>query len=522
MSHDDDANPVTPPAAPLHASAPLVAAADRLLAASLDAVLLLDPEGVVSYANPSAEQLFGRPADSLLGASLGIPIDGGDLSRLTLRRPDGSSREAELRVVDLGDKSTQTIFVTLRDVTDKLELEQRLAGAEKMEAVGRLAGGVAHDFNNLLTAVIGYARLAERRVDKAEGFVDGQSDSLKGDLAEVRRAAETAQELTRSLLSFSGRHRPPSGRSDLNQLLVEHRRMYEAACGGKIRLEIDADNTPPVNAEPDQVDRILLNLLVNAHDATVGNGPSEEPIRIVLRHHADQGDYGWAELQIIDHGTGIPGSARPHVFEPFFTTKPEGLGTGLGLSTVYGLVRRSGGRVEFSDTPGGGTTFIIRLPCVDADATTDQTPTSDETSEALEALVHASENRALRVLLVEDQDAVRKLLMRILRRAHFDVDAAADGTQAIELLEEAAEGHRLPYDVIASDVAMPGLTGVDVAKRAGELFPDLPVLLMSGYTNGEVAASASPHFANTSMPWRFLQKPFEPDVLVRELVVALK
>ncbi len=506
---------------------PLVPDAGRVLATSLDAVLMLDGEGRVCYANAAAEQLFSRNHEQLVGAELGIPIDGGDLSRISLLRPDGSCREAELRVANLTEDAAAGTFVTLRDVTDKTELEQRLTRAEKMEAVGRLAGGVAHDFNNLLTAVIGYARLAERRVDQAGGEVPADPESLKADLAEVRRAAETARELTRSLLNFSGRHRPPSGSCDLTKLLVEHQRMYEAACGGQVRLDIDIHATPAIAAESDLVDRVLLNLLVNARDATLARGNGHEPIRVRLRHLADDGTVGWAQLSVIDRGTGIHAKAKPHVFEPFYTTKEEGLGTGLGLSTVYGLVTRSGGRVDFTDTPGGGTTFTVRLPCVadGAEAAPRPEPTpivaaapTLDSSGPLEALEATIATRPLRVLLVEDQSTVRKLLLRILRRASFEVEPAADGTEAVKLLEEAAAGVRLPFDVIASDVAMPGLTGVDVARKAAELFPDLPVLLMSGYTNGEVAASAaSSAFTNAGGRWRFLQKPFEPDALVREL-----
>ena len=422
------------------------------------------------------------------------------------------------------------MMVSLRDVTDRNLLQDRLRHSEKMEAIGRLAGGVAHDFNNMLTAVVGYARLAER---KAAELVDGceadsNSPGIRADLAEIRRAAAAAQHLTRQLLSLSSRHRPPTGTCDAGEILRDHARIYQAACGGLVRLRMEVEpGLPHVAAGSDLIDQVVLNLVVNARDAIAGHvaregtgekGVGDAEVLVTLNSVRDSSGTPMIELRVVDSGPGIPSSVRPHVFEPFFTTKSDELGSGLGLSTVYGLVTRSGGTVELRDTPGGGATFVIALPA--ASPAMPAAPAG--------AAAQATPGRRRRVLLVDDQATIRKLLARVLRAAGHEVVSAADGWAAVEQLELSLAGREPPLDAVVSDVAMPGLNGIEVARRANELFPRLPVLLMSGYTDGDLAAGvgsatsddspaadALEHGATREVEYRFLQKPFEPADLVR-------
>ena len=526
----------------------------RAIDNGLDAVLLLDRNGTVRYANNAAALLFGRPVEHLLGSPLGLPVGNGDagdvadLDQLQIARPDATVRDAEFRSVPDATSDGFTL-VTLRDVTERNMLQLRLRQAEKMEAVGRLAGGVAHDFNNMLTAVVGYASLAEQRLDAARrgGISTGDIVRVRGDLEEVRRAAEAAQALTRQLLSFSSRHRPPAGDCDLAQVLRSHSRIYEAACGGMLRLDLDIDpDLPRVAADEDMVDRLLLNLAVNSRDAVVaarvqqGTAAQRSPdaddavLHVIARRAAgpirdvaataesvtvsgESSDHAAAdahvELRIIDHGPGVPPEIRPHLFEPFFTTKADGLGSGLGLSTVYGIVSRCGGRIELVETAGGGATFVIRLPArLSASQSTPATPPDAPAAPAPDAESHQP-----RILLVEDQHVIRKLLARVLKKEGFAVQSAADGQQAVELIEAAAAGSRDGFDLVASDVAMPGMTGIEVAHRAKLLMPTVPVLLMSGYTNGDLHTAGSGGADDDGLAdveYDFLQKPFEPDDLV--------
>ncbi len=369
------------------------------------------------------------------------------------------------------------------EVSERKNLEEQFRQAQKMEAVGRLAGGIAHDFNNLLTVMSSCSELL---------LLDlGKEDRRRIDVEEIRRAAQRAAGLTRQLLAFSRKQFLQPTMLDLNAIVTEMERMLRRVLGEDVAM--DAELEPElgfVRADHGQVEQVLMNLVVNARDAMPRGG------RILLRtRNVAQGDAEpLVALEVIDEGVGIDRDAMPHIFEPFYTTKEQGKGTGLGLSTVYGIVKQSGGEVEVDTTLGSGTTFRILFP---------RYREADTTRRASPAGVIA--RRRGTILLVEDEDAVRNLAMRILRRDGYTVYVASNAAEAETVF--ASDGAEI--SLLISDLVLPGLSGIDLAKRLRALRPALNVLLMSGYTDRDVSA-----FQREMESVRFLQKPFTPDSLI--------
>jgi two-component system, cell cycle sensor histidine kinase and response regulator CckA len=368
-----------------------------------------------------------------------------------------------------------------------------------MEAVGRLAGGVAHDFNNLMTAILGNAELLL-------GDLEAEHP-MRDDIAEIRRAAERATSLTRQLLAFSRQQVLQPRSIDLNEILGETQRMLGRVLGEQVRIVTDyAADLPTVESDPGQIQQIVLNLALNARDAMPDGGTLRISTELVHAVTGDEpaelqpGDY--ILLRVEDDGHGIPDTLVGKVFEPFFTTKELGRGTGLGLSTVYGIVRQSGGQITLESAEHEGTVVRIWHP-----AATEVSPAGPATAAIPEASLPATANR--RILLVEDEPAVRQLALRILQRADYDVIAASSGEEAIELAHRADP----PIDLLLTDVVMPGMGGPELAQQLTDRLPGLKVLFMSGYT-----ADASIRRAGTA----FLEKPFSPAALTRKVAAVLR
>ena len=375
---------------------------------------------------------------------------------------------------------------------------EKLRHAERMEAIGRLAGGVAHDFNNLLTAIIGSTRLLLRRTRLG--------DPARTGLEGVERAADRAASLTRQLLAFSRKQVLQPTVVDLNQIARESETMLHHLIRADIRLLTSLDpRLAPVEADPGQLEQVIINLVINAVDAL----PSGGQIVIATNNMVAAGDgtrgqipaRSYAVLSVSDDGVGMDAETREHVFEPFFTTKELGRGTGLGLATVYGIVQQSGGSIEVESRPGRGTTFRIYLPAVDkAVAQPSFGPGSSESMAGTET-----------VMVAEDDAMVRTLVRVILEESGYTVIEAASGDEALRL----SESYDGPIDVLVTDMVMPGMGGRAVADRLLALRPELRVLYISGYSEDEVLEGGSDAQAS------FVGKPFTPEELalkVRALI----
>ena len=391
----------------------------------------------------------------------------------------------------------------IQDITNRRQLEEQFRHSQKMEAVGRLAGGVAHDFNNLLTVISGYSELALQRV------ADGESrpEDVREDLDEIKNAAARATALTQQLLAFSRQQVVRPGRLDLNEIVTEIEKMLDRLIGEDVALVLNLGATAgTVEADAGQLEQVIFNLAVNARDAMPGGGTlTIETAAIELEASLDS-EHGriepgrYVRLAVTDDGTGMDAETQDRVFEPFFTTKEVGKGTGLGLSTVYGILEQSGGHVRIRTSPGSGTSFEIYLPeC-----------TSEETLEAAPAgggPIGGSET----ILLVEDEASVRDLTRRMLERSGYRVLSAANGIDALQLCTTHV-GH---IDLLVTDVVMPQMRGVEVARRATGIRPGLRVLFMSGYTDNSIGVDIAESVS-------FLQKPFTLAELLEAVRSALR
>lgn len=369
--------------------------------------------------------------------------------------------------------------------------EEQLRQAQKMEAVGLLAGGVAHDFNNLLTVIAGYAEALLNDT--------GTAPAMRDDLTQISRAAEQATTLTRQLLTFSRRQVSKPQVLDLNTSITELEKMLRRLIGENIQLVVALSPRPAlIKADPGQIEQVLLNLVVNARDAIEGSGQIS-----VESSHVELSEAGGSRtcvmLTVRDTGLGMDEATRARIFEPFFTTKERGRGTGLGLATVYGIVEQSGGSITVHSEPGFGSTFKVYLPATPGELS--EPPMSEKQAVVSSAL-------PLRVLLVEDEEMVRSVARRVLEQHHIQVVEAENAGIALTIFHERPHD----FDVVVSDVVMPGMSGPALIELLLLMRPDLKVLYMSGYANDALV--------NHDVGERgfvFLQKPFAPLELVRKV-----
>ena len=389
------------------------------------------------------------------------------------------------------------VFGSWVDITERKALEMQLLQAQKMEAVGLLAGGVAHDFNNVLTAIGGYAELVREDLPG--------EDARRHDVEEILRATERAATLTRQLLAFSRRQVLAPRVLDLNGVVAGVDNMLRRLIGADVELRTAlAPELGAVRADPGQLEQVIMNLVVNARDAmprggklTLETANAELDESYALEHPAVvAGPY--VMLAVSDSGVGMDAATQARVFEPFFTTKEKGKGTGLGLATVYGIVKQSGGNIWLYSEPGRGTTFKIYLPRVD------QPPEQLAAAPAPRAAPRGSET----VLLVEDDEAVRALARKMLAAHGYTVLAAASGAEALKL----AADHTGPIHLLVTDVVLPGMSGRELATRFQSVRPGLKVLYTSGYTDDAVV-----HHGVLDPGIAFLQKPFTSGTLARKV-----
>ena len=489
----------------------------RLMVESVQdyAIFLLDEAGAVASWNGGAERIHGLRESDALGrdmAELLLPEGSGPAERERMlgrareagrveeegwrRRGDGEPFRANVVLRPLVVGSDAGYLVVVRDVTEQRELEAQFQQSQKMEAVGRLAGGVAHDFNNLLTVITGSAEMLSEDLDA--------DDPRRADAEEIRRAAERGAALTRQLLAFTHRQVRRPLAIDLRAVVDEMDGLLARVIGEHIEVVTQAPAQPlAVHADPTEIEQVVMNLAVNARHAMPEGGVLSillDEVRLDEAAVARMGGLapgGYARLRVSDTGHGIAPDVMPHLFEPFFTTKGPGEGTGLGLPTVYAIVTHSGGHVGAESREGAGAAFIIHLPLTDA------APVAETGPDAASGIGQTGSES---ILLVEDEPAVRRLVSRTLERAGYSVLVAESGAAA------AALWTRTPIDLLLTDVVMPGADGAELARRFSAERPGARVLFMSGHTEGALVDRAA---REAQAP--FLQKPFTPAELARRV-----
>jgi PAS domain S-box-containing protein len=480
--------------------------------------MITDIHGTILYVNPAFEKTSGYPCAEALGQNSRLLKSGkhdagfyrrmwdvlghGEIWRghFINRRKDGTLYEEEATISPMWDDAGNIVnYVAVkRDVTREVQLEVQLRQSQKMEAIGQLAGGVAHDFNNILGAMMMQAEMA--------AMVENTPSEVREGLHEIRAAAEKAANLTRQLLLFSRRQVMQPRDLDLNEIVNSLAKMLQRIIGEDVRLQLDLHPAPLIiHADAGMLDQVLMNLVVNARDAMPNGGrlvieTSEKTVNEdVARLNPDAVPGRYACLSVNDTGCGIPPEILPRIFEPFFTTKEPGKGTGLGLATVYGIVRQHQGWLNVYSEPGQGANFQIFLPASTAtDAELKQTTARPKPRGGTET-----------ILLVEDEPAVRTLTRAILERRGYQVLEAANGVEAFNVWQE----HRAAVSLLLTDLVMPaGVSGQQLARQIQAEKPDLKVIFTSGY---------SAEIAGRDLELRngenFLQKPCGPDQLLETI-----
>jgi len=479
-----------------------------------DGVVVTSNEGLVEFVNPVALRILGKSEEECKGKPLTEVLqfreeteNGYDY----LLHKEGTELPVETTVSPLVDENgakTGTVWA-FRDISERLESEHALAEsteqlrhAQKMEAVGRLSGGIAHDFNNLLTVIMGYTRLIRQELASHTEISD--IEAVLSDLDGVQKAATKSVSLTRQLLAFSRHQVLEPGFQNLNEIIQELEKMIRRLLTEQVRMYLSLRGDPAtVFVDQGQIEQVLMNLVVNARDAMADGGTLTIRTRnkkltvplSTITGEVPPGDY--ICLQVADSGSGMSKDTLNRVFEPFFTTKASGQGTGLGLSTVWGIVRQSNGHIHVDSAPGQGSTFHIYLPLSEGAAA------KSGASPVVAAGVEGSET----VLVVEDDQLIRSMLARVLRGRGYTAIEAQNAGEAFLICEDRS----VKLDLMVSDVVMPHITGNKLADRVQEIRPELRILLISGYPEGIGAREKE------KMHVRFIQKPFEPEDFLRQV-----
>ncbi len=499
---------------------------EAVLRASPAAIMSMDREGRVQWWNPAAERLFGWQENEVVGRPLPtIPAEfkseyaglqerlarGETIANLEARRErkNGTPVDVLMWAAPLYDAAGEVSgsMAILLDVSEQRRLQEELRHSQKMEAVGRLAGGVAHDFNNLLSVVLGYADLLLQASDLPE--------RARARVEEVQRAAGRAADLTRQLLAFSRRQVLQPQVLDLNTVTVEMEGMLRRLIGEDIELVSRLEAiVHPVKADRGQVEQVIMNLVVNARDAILDGGRiTLETANIIMSPEAAQRYEGahagpYVMLAVRDTGQGMDKETRARIFEPFFTTKDQGKGTGLGLPMVYGIVQQSGGFLMVESESGRGSAFKIFLPR----AAGSELPAPPKGTVATVSTPESPPG-AKTILLVEDEERLRALVRSLLEALGHTVLEACDGREALYL----ASAHTGRIDLLLTDVVMPGMSGRELAERLAARQAGLPVVYMSGYADQVIA-----HHGGLPSDIQFLKKPFTLDALSRALAGAFQ
>lgn len=473
----------------------------RLVSSSPDAVVVTDAHGAVRFANEAAIGLFGRKRGNFVGDRFPFEVRDGQVREIEVVR-QGNKRLAEMRVARIEWEGAEAYLASIRDNTEQRQLEEKFRQSQKMEAIGRLAGGVAHDFNNLLTVILGSAEMLLEQTPA--------NDPAAALARDIMTAGDRAAALTRQLLAFSRRSAADMVPVNVNQLVAEMERLLRRVIGEDVVLETRLEKNPHlVRADPTDIGQAIMNMAINARDAMPAGGTitiSTENARITAdseaaRKGAVPGDC--LCLSVADTGVGMDEDVKASIFEPFFTTKEPGKGTGLGLATVYAFACNCGGHVSAESAPGKGAKFTISLPALVAQPR-ERTPVPS-TPEAFRA--------SGTILVAEDEEIVREVTVRVLESFGYTVHQARDGREALQKVRELGAA----LDLLLADTVMPAMGGPELAGEVRRLLPDVPILMMSGYSGD--ALSRSPSVAS-ELP--FLHKPFSRESLSRAVRAAME
>lgn len=498
-----------------------------ILGTATDAIVSFDDDRRIVYLNTAAERMLGLNINEALGleitdfvvpdmrekvrgyittARFSLPAPSDEVKRwsIMIERSKKDSVPVEMSIAYAQATEKQGLYTALlRDVSKQRQLEEQLRQSQKMEAVGRLAGGIAHDFNNLLTVIGASSDFILQRKDLEPG-------SVRDDIIEIRKATDRAAALTRQLLAFSRRQLVHPVVTDLNYVVEEMKSMLQRLIGEDIELRTYPASDPGyIKIDRGQLEQVIANLCVNARDAMPQGGvlelrteivetPSDVPLAV-----EGGSSSGYMVLIARDNGIGMERDIQARVFEPFFTTKAQGKGTGLGLPTVYGIVRQAGGDIVIDSTPGGGTEFRLYFPMV----------TEEVEETVLEDPIVSSNFRGDEtVLIVEDEVALRQLAQRILQSRGYTVMEAANGHEAINVM--ASHGQRI--NLVLTDIVMPQMGGRELVERLLPLYPTVKVLFMTGYTEDTLLKHRI-----AELGIAVLEKPFTPDALAKAVRQAL-
>ena len=494
-----------------------------IISSAMDGIITVDNDQKIIVFNRAAEQIFRCPAKDALGQTIDkfIPQRFREAHRGHIRsfgqtgvssrsmyspgtlmgvRADGEEFPVEATISQVKTASETLYSVILRDISVRKRTEDELRQAQKMEAVGHLAGGIAHEFNNYLGIIMGYSDLMEEE--------QGENESLRLGLTEIKGATQKAASLTRQLLAFSRKQLIEPTVLDLNASVWEAHKLLRRLIPANIDvIPVLHPDLGKVKADPAQIQQILINLVVNARDAMPQGGKiSIETAGVVLDEEFSSryfdvipGDY--VMISVSDNGEGIDPETLPHIFEPFFTTKKVGQGTGLGLSTTYGIVKQSGGHITVASVRGRGTTFRIYFPKL----------SEAESSPVSRPVTHRESTRTGNgtILLVEDESGLRRLMSKVLEKQGYRVLETKDGQEALSICQDSL----VHIDLVVTDFAMPRMTGVQLKEKVAVLRPNIKFLLISGYAE-EVLDNSPQQSLNSG---DFLEKPFLPEELAQKV-----
>ncbi len=491
----------------------------RLILMSLvDGVIVVDHEGHVTAYNIAAEKIFQRPLLEVLNYPLENLFSAPEMAayeqclsrqarqrhlvviETEITRPDGTHLPIDMAANEVPLDSTRLRIIVIRDISERKRMENQFRQSQKMEAVGRLAGGISHDFNNIMQAIVGYTHLLQSSMESTHPDFDL--------VRQIEKAAERATALTSQLLAFSRKQMMELRLISVNNVVLDMDRLLRRLIGDNIQLELHlAEDLGVVRADPVQIGQVVLNLALNARDAMPNGGTLTVETNAVdlteplLGFDTEFRPGRFITLSVIDTGIGISQDVQSHLFEPFFTTKEFGKGTGLGLSIVFGIVKQSGGEITVTSTTQRGTTFRIYLPYFEG---------KEEPLPVMVSKPAVGGNET--ILLVEDGDAVRAVLSELFKMEGYHLLEAGNGEEALALLDKRST----PVDLVVSDILMPKMGGRELGARLAKEYPDLPVLFISGYPSDENGQPDALEAASN-----YLQKPFRADVLLAKVRATL-